>query len=209
MSGMELPLILGAGGALVGSQVDKKNPLRGALLGGAAGGLGGAAFAPAATSAGTAAASATGATTAGTATAATTTGAMEGAAVASNIMGTPNPHLASLIQAGGSNLGAQQAAMMAQQAGDVAGAFHAIGGSYQPGSIGSGLFSGLSSIQAPTPAQALAANRAMGGFQQQDMGGTRTQTAPFRAGQQVNLADPIASLLAPKRKKERPMISLL
>jgi hypothetical protein len=47
----------------------------------------------------------------------------------------------------------------------------------------------------------------MGGLSSQ--GGTQTQTGAFKPGQQVNLADPIASLLAPKRKKERPMISLL
>lgn len=30
-----------------------------------------------------------------------------------------------------------------------------------------------------------------------------------RQGQQINVTDPVAALLAPKRKKERPMISLL
>lgn len=31
----------------------------------------------------------------------------------------------------------------------------------------------------------------------------------IRKGQQVSITDPVAALLAPKRKKERPMISLL
>ena len=58
-----------------------------------------------------------------------------------------------------------------------------------------------------SPNQAMALQRQMGGLSSQ--GGTQTQTGAFKPGQQVNLADPIASLLAPKRKKERPMISLL
>lgn len=200
MSGMELPLILGAGGALVGSQVDKKNPLRGALLGGAAGGLGGAAFAPAATTASTAA---------------TTAGAIEGTAAASSAMGTASPYMASAYQAavpGLTSAGAgSQAAMLAAQTGEfgLAGLAHTAGSAYAPGTIGSGAMRALASTGAPSPAQALAANRAMGGFQQPQMGGTQTQSGMFRPGQQVNLADPIASLLAPKRKKERPMISLL
>jgi hypothetical protein len=204
MSGMEIPLILGAGGALVGSQVDKKNPLRGALLGGAAGGLGGAALAPAsaATTAGTAA------TTAGTA--ATTTGAMEGAAIAGNLMGEPSPYLAKLIQAGGKNINAEVAQLMAQQASGMGleGAANAIGATYQPGTVGSGLARSMYGNPIISPAQAMAANSAMGGFQQ-PQGGTQTQVAPLKRGEAVNLADPIASLLAPKRKKERPMISLL
>lgn len=202
MSGMEIPLILGAGGALVGSQVDKKNPLRGALLGGAAGGLGGAALAPASA-----------ATTAGTA--ATTAGAMEGAAAASAAMNTASPYMASAYQAavpGLTSAGAgSQAAMLAAQTGEfgLAGLAHTAGSAYAPGTVGSGAMRALAGMNAPSPAQAMAANRAMGGFQQPQMGGTQTQSGMFRPGQQVNLADPIASLLAPKRKKERPMISLL
>ena len=200
MSGMELPLILGAGGALVGSQVDKKNPLRGAILGGAAGGLGGAAFAPAATTASTAA---------------TTAGAIEGTAAASSAMGTASPYMASAYQMAvpgltSSGVGSQ-AAMLAAQTGEfgLAGLAQTAGSAYAPGTAGSAAMRALASTGAPTPAQALAANRAMGGFQQPQMGGTQTQSGMFRPGQQVNLADPIASLLAPKRKKERPMISLL
>ena len=202
MSGMELPLILGAGGALVGSQVDKKNPLRGALLGGAAGGLGGAALAPASA-----------ATTAGTA--ASSAAAMEGTAVASSAMGTASPFATSAYQAAVPGLTmtgpGSQAAMLAAQTGEfgLAGLAQTAGSAYAPGTAGSAAMRALASTGAPSPAQALAANRAMGGFQQPQMGGTQTQSGMFRPGQQVNLADPIASLLAPKRKKERPMISLL
>ena len=199
MSGMELPLILGAGGALVGSQVDKKNPLRGALLGGAAGGLGGAAFAPATTTASTAA---------------TTAGAIEGTAAASSAMGTASPYMASAYQMAvpgltSSGVGSQ-AAMLAAQTGEfgLAGLAQTAGSAYAPGSVGSAAMRALSMPTNVTPTQAMALNKAMGGFEQ-PQGGTQTQTGAFRPGQQVNLADPIASLLAPKRKKERPMISLL
>ncbi len=193
MSGMEIPLILGAGGALVGSQVDKKNPLRGALLGGAAGGLGGAALAPAA-----------GATGVGSATAASQFGTLSaGAGAFPTTAGTFGGLSSAAPTAGafgtftGSAAGAEAAtaAMMAGTNQAVNAASQAVAGNVaNPFKI--------------SPAQAMAAQRVMGGFEQ-PQGGTSTQTAPFRPGQQVNLADPIASLLAPKRKKERPMISLL
>jgi hypothetical protein len=199
MSGMELPLILGAGGALVGSQVDKQNPLRGALLGGAAGGLGGAALAPA-SAAGTAASSA---------------GAIQSAGAASTAAGISNPFSsAAAYQAAvpglTSSAAGSQAAMLAAQTGEfgLAGLAQTAGSAYAPGSAGSAIYGALGSGSPLSPSQAMAAQRVMGGFQQ-PQGGTSTQTGAFRPGQQVNLADPIASLLAPKRKKERPMISLL
>ena len=193
MSGMELPLILGAGGALVGSQVDKQNPLRGALLGGAAGGLGGAALAPA-SAAGTAASSA---------------GAIQSAGAASTAAGISNPFSsAAAYQAAvpglTSSAAGSQAAMLAAQTGE----FGLQGLASTAGAGGSPFFSALASAPSISPAQAMAAQKMVGGFGQQQ-GGTQTQTAQFKPGQQVNLADPIASLLAPKRKKERPMISLL
>lgn len=196
---MELPLILGAGGALVGSQVDKQNPLRGALLGGAAGGLGGAALAPA-SAAGTAASSA---------------GAIQSAGAASTAAGISNPFSsAAAYQAAvpglTSSAAGSQAAMLAAQTGEfgLAGLAQTAGSAYAPGSAGSAIYGALGSGSPLSPSQAMAAQRVMGGFQQ-PQGGTSTQTGAFRPGQQVNLADPIASLLAPKRKKERPMISLL
>jgi len=203
MSGMEIPLILGAGGALVGSQVDKKNPLRGALLGGAAGGLGGAALAPASA-----------ATTAGTA--ATSAGAMQSAGAASTAAGITNPFAsATAYQAAvpglTSTAAGSQAAMLAAQTGEfgLAGLASTAGSAYAPGSAGSAIYGALGSGSPLSPSQAMAAQRVMGGFQQPQGGGTSTQTGAFRPGQQVNLADPIASLLAPKRKRERQMISLL
>lgn len=187
MSGMELPLILGAGGALVGSQVDKKNPLRGALLGGAAGGLGGAAFAPAAGAGvgSTAAASSFGSLS--TAPTAGTFGALSSAAPSAGAFGTFT----------GSAAGAEAAtaAMIASTNQAVNAASQAVAGN-------------VSNPFKISPAQAMAMQKVIGGFQQ-PQGGTQTQVAPFRRGQPVNTADPIASLLAPKRKKQQPMISLL
>ena len=100
--------------------------------------------------------------------------------------------------------------MLAAQTGEfgLAGLAQTAGSAYAPGSAGSAIYGALGSGSPLSPSQAMAAQRVMGGFQQ-PQGGTSTQTGAFRPGQQVNLADPIASLLAPKRKKERPMISLL
>ena len=189
MSGMEIPLILGAGGALVGSQVDKKNPLRGALLGGAAGGLGGAALAPTA-----------GATGVGSATAASQFGTLSTAPTAGTFGALSSAAPASAGTFGtfaGSAAGAEAAtaAMMASTNQAVNAASQAVAGN-------------VANPFKLSPAQAMAAQRMMGGFGQPE-GGTSTQTGAFRPGQQVNLADPIASLLAPKRKRERAMISLL
>jgi hypothetical protein len=58
-----------------------------------------------------------------------------------------------------------------------------------------------------SPMQAMMMQRSLGGFGQQQA--TQTPATQIKQRREVNLADPIASLLAPKRKKERPMISLL
>jgi hypothetical protein len=118
--------------------------------------------------------------------------------------------MAKVIQAGGNNLGAEQASLLARQAGGMGfeGAANAIGSSYQPGSIGSGLSRAMYGGAGISPTQAMMANQAMGGFgQQQPQGGQQTSIG-MRQGQPVNTADPIAALLAPKRKKKEP-ISLL
>jgi hypothetical protein len=117
--------------------------------------------------------------------------------------------MAKVIQTGG-NLGAEQAAMIAQFNGNMGleGAAHAIGSSYQPGTLGSGLARAMYGGAGISPTQALMANQAMGSFgQQQPQGGQQTSVG-MRQGQPVNTADPIAALLAPKRKKREP-ISLL
>ena len=189
MSGAEIPLILGATGALAGSQLDKENPLRGALLGGAAGGLGGAAFAPSA-AAGAGVGSTAGASSFGTLSAAPTAGTFGALSSA-----TPTAGAFGTFTGSTAGSAAATAEMLAGTNAAVNAASQAVAGN-------------VSNPFKISPTQAMAMSRAMGGFGQQDMG-TRTQTAPFRPGQQVNLADPIASLLAPKRKKERPMISLL
>jgi len=189
MSGMEIPLLLAGGGALVGSQVDKENPLRGALLGSAAGFTGGQALAPATV----------GATGVGSATAASSFGSLSAAPTAGTFgaLSSTAPTTAGTF---GATLGTQAgsaaatAEMLAGTNAAVASASNAVaGGATNPYKI--------------SPMQAMAMQRAMGGLSSQ--GGTQTQTGAFKPGQQVNLADPIASLLAPKRKKERPMISLL
>ena len=187
MSGMELPLILGAGGALVGSQVDKQNPLRGALLGGAAGGLGGAAFAP------------TAASGVGSATAAANFGSLSAAPTAGTFgaLSSAAPTAGSFGTFTGTAAGAEAAtaAMLANTNQAVNAASQAVAGN-------------IKNPYRISPTQAMAMSQSMGGFQQPQMG-TQSQVAPLRRGEAVNIADPIASLLAPKRKRERPMISLL
>ena len=191
---MEIPLLLAGGGALLGSRLDKDNPGRGAFLGATAGFTGGAAFAPAAAT-GVGSVAAGGAAT------------IEGTAAASSLMGTPSPFATSMYQQAVPGLTmtgpGSQAAMLAAQTGE----FGFQGLASTAGSGGSPFFSALSGTSPISPNQAMSLQRQMGGLSSQ--GGTQTQTGAFRPGQQVNLADPIASLLAPKRKKERPMISLL
>lgn len=143
-----------------------------------------AAIAAAATEAATAAAVAEGATTAGMA-AAANTGLPAAATIPTGYVNLSPSLAAELGLSGPSALGTEGAS----------------------GNVLANVY-GASSPYKISPMQAMAMSRAMGGFGQQDMG-TRTQNAPFKPGQPVNLADPIASLLAPKRKKERPMISLL
>jgi hypothetical protein len=140
--------------------------------------------------------------------AASAAGAMEAAKTTADIFGAPQPFLAKTIQAGGNKLGAEQAALMARQAGDFAGAANAIGASYQPGTLGSGAARAMYGGAGITPTQALMANQALGGLSpQQPQGGQQTSVG-IRQGQPVNTADPILALLAPKRKKKEP-ISLL
>ena len=154
------------------------------------------------------AAAAEGSTTAGMyEAAASSASAMEGAAASSSLMGTPSPFATSMYQQAVPGLTmtgpGSQAAMLAAQTGE----FGFQGLASTAGSGGSPFFSALSGTSPISPNQAMALQRQMGGLSSQ--GGTQTQTGAFKPGQQVNLADPIASLLAPKRKKERPMISLL
>lgn len=143
-----------------------------------------AAIAAAATEAAAAAAVAEGATTAGMA-AAANTGLPAAATIPTGYAGLSSTMAAELGLSGPSALGTQGAS----------------------GNVLANVY-GASNPFTISPMQAMAMNKAMGGFQQ-PQGGTQTQTGAFRPGKQVNLADPIASLLAPKRKKERPMISLL
>jgi hypothetical protein len=195
MSGMEIPLLLAGGGALIGSQVDKQDPLRGALLGGAAGFTGGTALAPAAA----------GATGAGAA--AGSVAAIEGSAGAASAMGTASPFATSAYQAAVPGLSmtgpGSQAAMLAAQTGE----FGLQGLASTAGAGGSPFFSALASDSSISPMQAMRMQRSLGGFGQQQA--TQTPATQVKQRREVNLADPIASLLAPKRKKDRSMISLL
>lgn len=179
--------------------------LGGAGAAGAFSGLG-AGAGGAAGSAGSAAGGAAGAS--GAATAAGSAAALEGSAAAASAMGTASPFATSAYQMAVPGLTmtgpGSQAAMLAAQTGQ----FGLQGLASTAGAGGSPFFSALASAPSISPAQAMAAQRTMGGFQQ-PQGGTQTQTAPFKRGEAVNIADPIASLLAPKRKRERQMISLL
>jgi hypothetical protein len=135
---------------------------------------------------------------------------MEATKNAANLFGAENPYMAKVIQAGGQNLGAEQSALLARQAGGMGleGAANAIGSSYQPGSFGSGAARAMYGGAGISPTQALMANQAMSGGQQQQQGGGQSTSIGMRQGQAANVSDPIAALLAPKRKKKEP-ISLL
>lgn len=116
----------------------------------------------------------------------------------------------SALGLGGSAIGMAAPSAMATPAafGTLAGAGSATGVGTAMQASGLSLASGAASPFQISPMQAMMANKALGGFgQQQPSGETRT-SAPFRAGQPVNTADPILALLAPKMKKKQP-ISLL
>lgn len=202
MSGMEIPLLLAGGGALLGSQVDKENPLRGALLGGAAGFTGGTALAPAAATGVGSAAAASG-FGAGLSTAPAAAGTFGASALGGTAAGSAIPGvIGSEAVAGGFG------ATLGTQAGSAAATAEMLAGTNSAVNAASNAVAGgATNPYKISLNQAMSLQRQMGGLSSQ--GGTQTQTGAFKPGQQVNLADPIASLLAPKRKKERPMISLL
>ena len=198
---MEIPLLLAGGGALLGSRLDKDNPGRGAFLGAAAGFTGGTALAPAAATGVGSAAAAGGFGSLSTAPAAAGTfgaSALGGTAAGSAIPGV----IGSEAVAGGFG------ATLGTQAGSAAATAEMLAGTNSAVNAASNAVAGgATNPYKISLNQAMSLQRQMGGLSSQ--GGTQTQTGAFRPGQQVNLADPIASLLAPKRKKERPMISLL
>jgi hypothetical protein len=138
--------------------------------------------------------------------------AMESAQTTANIFGAENPFMAKAIQMGGQNIGAEQAAMMAQQMGGMGaeGVANAVGASYQPGTAGSALARSMYGGAGINPMQMMMANKALGGInpQQQQQQAPQPPQGQVRRGQQVNVSDPVAALLAPKRKKREP-ISLL
>jgi hypothetical protein len=138
--------------------------------------------------------------------------AMESAQTTANIFGAENPFMARAIQAGGQNIGAEQAAMMAQQMSGLGaeGVANAVGASYQPGTAGSALARSMYGGAGINPMQMMMANKALGGInqQQQQQQPPQVPQGQVRRGQQVSVSDPVAALLAPKRKKREP-ISLL
>ena len=139
--------------------------------------------------------------------------AMESAQTTANIFGAENPFMAKAIQAGGQNIGAEQAAMLAQQMGGLGaeGVANAVGASYQPGTAGSALARSMyGGNNAINPMQMMMANKALGGInqQQQQQQAPQVPQGQVRGAKQPNVADPVATLLAPKRKKREP-ISLL
>ena len=146
-------------------------------------------------------------------TTANSVGAMESTQTTANIFGAENPFMAKAIQMGGQNIGSEQAAMLARQAGSegVAGLANAIGSSYQPDTAGSAMARSMyGGGNAINPMQMMMANKALGGInqQQQQQQSPQMPQGQIRRGQQVNVSDPVATLLAPKRKKKEP-ISLL
>ena len=138
--------------------------------------------------------------------------AMESAQTTASIFGAENPFMAKAIQMGGQNIGAEQAAMMAQQMGGMGaeGVANAVGASYQPGTAGSALARSMYGGAGINPMQMMMANKSLGGInpQQQQQQAPQPPQGQVRRGQQVNVSDPVAALLAPKRKKREP-ISLL
>jgi len=122
-------------------------------------------------------------------------------------MGTASPFATSAYQAAVPGLTmtgpGSQAAMLAAQTAE----FGLPGLASTAGAGGSPFFSALASAPSISPLQAMSAQKMVGGFGQQQA--TQTPATQIKQRQEVNLSDPIASLLAPKRKKERPMISLL
>jgi len=184
----------------------------GLYYGAGAGAAGAASAATPTLGAGTTAA-ATGAGAAGSAAAGA--GAIEAAGAASAASGIANPFSsASAYQAvvpGLTSSGAgSQAAMLAAQTGEfgLTGLAQTAGSAYAPGSLGSGFYGALGAGKGISPTQALMANQALGGFKPQQPQGGQATSIGMRQGQPVNTADPIAALLAPKRKKKEP-ISLL
>jgi len=179
--------------------------LGGAGAMGAFGGAGGAAG-----SAGSAAGGTASATGAGTA--AGTAAAMESAAIASAAaQGTLTEGMIAAANTGlpmGATIPTGYAGLSSSMAAELglSGA-SGLGTQGASGNVLANVY-GASNPFKISPTQAMAMNRAMGGFGPQT-GGTNTQVAPFKRGEAVNVADPIASLLAPKRKRERQMISLL
>lgn len=137
--------------------------------------------------------------------------AMEATQTTANIFGAENPFMAKAIQMGGQNIGAEQAAMLAMQSSGMGaeGVANAIGSTYAPGSMGSGLSRAMYGGEGIKPTQALMANQALGAIsQRQQQQAPQMPQGQIRKGQQVNVSDPVATLLAPKRKKKEP-ISLL
>jgi len=138
-------------------------------------------------------------------------GAMEATKSTASMFGTPNPFMAKAIQMGGQNIGAEQAAMLAQQAGGMGteGVANAIGASYQPGSAGSAMARSMYGNAGANPMQMMMANKALGGLSQpQAPQAPQAPQGQVTRGQQVNVSDGITALLAPKLKKKQP-ISLL
>jgi hypothetical protein len=138
-------------------------------------------------------------------------GAMEATKSTASMFGAENPFMAKAIQMGGQNIGAEQAAMLAQQAGGMGteGVANAIGASYQPGSAGSAMARSMYGNPTINPMQMMMANKALGGQgQQQAPQAPQAPQGQVTRGQQVNVSDGITALLAPKLKKKQP-ISLL
>ena len=138
-------------------------------------------------------------------------GAMEATKSTASMFGAENPFMAKAIQMGGQNIGAEQAAMLAQQSSGMGaeGVANAIGASYQPGSAGSAMARSMYGNPTMNPMQMMMSNKALGGITQpQAPQAPQAPQGKISRGQQVNVSDSITALLSPKLKKKQP-ISLL
>lgn len=198
MAGID-PITLGVVGAGIGAISNKDDPIKGAILGGAAGFTGGTALGAGA--AGTAAGTTVGAGGIGGAAGGTglTAATLGGGVPAGAGLGTASGGITGLTASAPAvvpGMGASGLLGTASTAGNVAAPFAAAASPM--------MLQGASQV---TPMQGLQAARLMA----QPSGGTRTNVSPplIRGGKEVNSASPIQGLLAAQIMRRRQPMSLL
>lgn len=189
MAGVD-PISLAVIGAGVGALSSPKDPIKGAIMGGALGFGGGSLLAaPAAASA------AGGAAATGTAAGVGSAGAYQAA-------------VPGLVSAGPGS----QAAMLAAQTGEfgLGGLASTAAAGSAPGSLGASLWGGVNKATMPTQGMS-SARMAMQGLQMANQQPTQPATgqATFRGAKQTELLEPIQSLLTMAQPRRRERMSLL